>query len=145
MGLRSFLLGRGEFKSPPEIVLTIEDSPKFHSSEEDLDVAEPLLIFQTSRQQTWLVATTQRLYCILDDLNRSFTRVQWSIAKERLVDITKRAVIVPIATRDKTTRTGLLNIDERPEWWLFTKDLFASESVDDQIRRLIARNMLSQK
>jgi hypothetical protein len=143
MDIRSFLLGSAEeFKSPPDIFRVIAGSPQFDPSMESVTTAEPLLIFQTSKQQTWLVATPKRLYCVLDDLGRSFTRVQWSIPRERLV--TENKVSVSIASRErreKSERSGLLDIDNHRSW-LYSKKLFASESRESQVKRLIARRML---
>jgi hypothetical protein len=143
MDVGNFFLGRGKFKSPAEIVATVRESPNFEPSREG-DSAEPLLIFQTSTQQTWLVATNQRLYCILDDLNRSFTRVQWSMPKGRL--IADGTVVVPISTqqtRSKSDRSGLVDIEKHKSWY-FSRNLFASEPIENRIRRLIAENMLPQ-
>ena len=86
MDLRKFFLGRGELKSPIEIIAAIRESPDFDPRKEDIADAEALLIFQTSKQQTWLVATRTRLYCVLDDLRRSFRPVRWSLGAERLTE-----------------------------------------------------------
>lgn len=143
MDIRSFFLGSNEeFKASADIARVIASSPEFDPSKESIATAEPLLIFQTSKQQTWLVATPLRLYCVLDDLGRSFTRVQWSIPKERLV--TDKKVSVSIARRERretSERSGLLDIDNHRNW-LYSKKLFASENIESQIRRLIAHSML---
>ena len=139
MGLRKFLLGQNEFKSPNEIIQVLRDSPNFDPAKEDTATAEALLIFQTSKQQTWLVATRARLYCVLDDLRRSFTRVQWSIGAEKLTQAGN--VAAQVSTLDRTTRTGLLEINERRNW-LFSKKLFTNRSLEDEIKGLIRRQML---
>jgi hypothetical protein len=132
-------LGKGEFKTSEKIIATLRDHKDFNPDTEDLSKAEAILIFQTSRQQTWLVATGSRLYCVLDDLDKSSTRVQWSVPIEKLADNTGK---LRIATRDKTERTGLLDIGERRNW-LFSKKLFASESPETKIRELITHQKLS--
>ncbi|HKV23157.1 MAG TPA: hypothetical protein VJN93_01070 [Candidatus Acidoferrum sp.] len=140
MDLRKFFLGRGEFKSPSEIIQTVRESPDFDSQRENLANAEPLLLFQTSKQQTWLVATAARLYCVLDDLRRSFPPVRWSINKDNLVAAGQ--VTVNISARDSNDRTGLLNIGPRSNW-LYSKKLFTAKSIEDEVKGLISRRMLS--
>ena len=127
---REFLLGRSEFKSPNEIIAiasTTDDIP-----------AEALLIFQTSRQQTWLVATKRDLICVLDDLNKGFTRVQWRIPKESI--LTEGAVKIEMRTRSKTEKTGLLDIGERRNW-LYSKRLYSNDELLAKLKRMIVRNM----
>jgi hypothetical protein len=140
MDIRGFLLGSRDFKTPAEIVSIVRLSPEFDPLKESSE--EPILIFQTSKQQTWLVATPERLYCVLDDIRRGFTELQWSTPKKDLVSNGK--IIVPISTRpthDDSERTGLLDIGKRRNWY-FTKSLFASEPAESQVKRVIAKQML---
>ena len=141
MALREFLLGRGEFKTADQIIEVVREHSAFNPQREDAAEAEALLIFQTSKQQTWLVATKARLYCVLDDLGKSFTRVQWTMPAEELVS--DGEVTVGISTRDKTERTGRLDIGEH-RGWLFSKKLFTSEPIEARVRDLIARKMVPQ-
>jgi len=138
MDLRKFFLGTEEFKSPEEIIELIRTSAEFDTQREDTTSAEALLIFQTSKQQTWLVATRARLYCVLDDLNKSFTRVQWSIPADSLVADDK--IAVEISARDKSERTGLLNVGKRRNW-LFSKKLFPIDGPDARVKEMIRRQM----
>jgi hypothetical protein len=138
MDVRKFFFGQDKFKIPSEIVAKICEARTFKSQEEDTSAAEPLLILQTCDQQTWLVATRARLYCILDDLPRGFTRVQWSMDGPTLVQ--NGAVIVPISTRDKTDRTGLLDIGQH-RGWLFSKKLFTARPIEEELRALLIRKM----
>ena len=139
MSIREFLLGRDEFKSPDEIIELIRQYRGFDPEQEDISHAEALLIFQTSKQQTWLVATSVRLYCVLDDLKKSFTRAQWSYSKDTLVSNTE--VTVRISARNKTEKTGLVDIGEHRNW-LYSRKLFANEPIENRIRDLIARHMI---
>ncbi len=139
MEIRKFLLGQQEFLQAGQIAEAIRQSRNFDSTKEDPTLAATLLIFQTSYQQTWLVATRERLYCVLDDLKKSFTRVQWSMARDGL--ISNGQVSVSIATRDKTDRSGLLDIGEH-KGWLFSKKLFADTNIESATRGLISQQML---
>jgi len=140
--VRKFLLGRDGLKSEAEILEIIRQSEDFDPQVEDIDNAEALLIFQTSEQQTWLVATNRRLYCVLDDLPKSFTRVQWSTPAEKLVE--NGAVTVPISTdeweRGRAHKIGLVNIGEKRHW-LYSKKLFTIDTIEEKIENLIARHM----
>jgi hypothetical protein len=140
--LRHLLFGKGEFKSRDEIIELIEKSDHFDPNLEGTERAKALLIFQTSIQQTWLIATNQRLYCVLDDLEKGFTNVQWAIDRDRLVANNK--VKVHISTRDypQESDIGLVKIEVRDEWWLYSKKLFTSESIEKQIKNLIADCMV---
>lgn len=139
MDLRKFLLGRGEFKSPSEVIHSIRESPDFDPQNENLANAEALLIFQTSKQQTWLVATRARLYCVLDDLRRSFRPVRWSLGGKELM--TDGNLTAKISARDSNERIGLLNIGDRRNW-LYSKKLFTSKSIEDEVKDLIRRQIV---
>jgi hypothetical protein len=134
---RAFWLGKGEFKTPQEIVRLVRTSRDYDHAERESE--EPLLIFQTSKQQTWLVATAEKLYCVLDDVNRGFTRVQWWVPRSNLVSDGK--LIARIETGNKTDRTGLLDIGKH-RGWLYSKKLFTTEPVEVQVHRLILSKMV---
>jgi hypothetical protein len=140
MDLNRFLFGRGSFKSAEEIIGLVARHDSFDRTREDAASAGALVIFQTSKQQTWLIATRAHLYCVLDDLNKAFTRVQWTMPAETIV--ASGNVIVPISTLDKTEKTGLLTIGDRRRW-LYTKRLFAPEGIEARIRSLISTHMLN--
>src|SRR5438270_12682810 len=112
--LREFFLGKSEFKTAEEIIAAVRNYKDFDTEVENITTAEALLIFQTSTQQTWLVATNARLYCVLDDINKSFTRAQWAIPKDQLV--ANGEVTASISTHDRSIRTGLLDIGPRHNW-----------------------------
>jgi len=96
---------------------------------EDTDKARTLLLFRTSTQQTWLIATSLRLYCALDDRRKPNATIQWSmpIAEARTATISEREY------RD---RTGLLDIGKRTNW-LYTKGLFERTDVIEAVRNLV--------
>jgi hypothetical protein len=96
---------------------------------EDPNEARTLLLFTTSTQQTWLIATSRRLYCALDDRRKPNATVQWSmpIVEARTAAISKKEY------RD---RTGLLDIGKRTNW-LYTKGLFKRTDVIEGVRNFI--------
>ena len=139
MNFREFFLGSSEFKSAEEIVKLVGEYPSILPGESLTD-AETLLIFQTSQQQTWLVAAAKGLYCVLDDLNKSFTRVCWVIPLDKLIGADNK--IVGLATHDKTEKTGLLDIGDRRNW-LFSKMLFTQEDIKTKITQLITHRLMA--
>jgi hypothetical protein len=119
---------------------------KFGQLADDEGVRGALLIFdlveirQKRKQRTWLVATTQRLFCITDEVSVSDggseerplgLRISWRLDK---------AAATPIAARDHEdqgkTRSGRVDIGPRRNW-LYSKKLFASHQLlEDAIRNL---------
>lgn len=138
MDVRKFFLGEAEFEPANEISRKIRESKNFDPKSENPEQTQSLLIFQTSKQQTWLVASRARLYCILDDVNRSFTRVQWSMEKNELVS--GRRVTVTISVNDKSPTTGTVDIGDHKAW-LYSKKLFPQQDMESRIRQLILQQM----
>ncbi len=69
MKLAQRVLGYRKFWDEPEIRELIAQSRDFNPPE-SVDASKSLLIFPTSKQQTWLASSSTRLYCILDDVRR---------------------------------------------------------------------------
>jgi hypothetical protein len=91
-----------------------------------------LMIFETPRQRTWLVATTLNLVCILDDekTRASGRLIQWKL------DLKKTE---PIFARPDKGLVGLLDIGERKNW-LYSRDLFSSpEELERHVKSLVRR------
>jgi hypothetical protein len=137
MDIRALFLGTGDFKSRDEIIRMLSRENNSGFPLVDANKAEALLIFQTYKQQTWLVADAHGLYCVLDDFDRSFTRAQWFIPYN---DLIKDGNIVGLKTTENSENTGLLNIGPRRNW-LFSKKLFTSEDIESSIKRLVNLNV----
>jgi hypothetical protein len=94
--------------------------------------ANALLIFSTSTQQTWLVASKSRLYCLLDDRRNPDSKVRWSM---KLFE----AAASNIRARNYKDRTGYIDIGRHTDW-LYTKSLFRNQGgIVEAIRSLIDR------
>jgi len=92
--------------------------------------AKPLLFFQTARQQTWLVKTPKRLYCILDDVRRPAPHVNWSVPMADVLDEDGK-LLYKIEARDGGSRnSGLVDIGPNHKDWLYSRKLFASRGVE---------------
>lgn len=105
--------------------------------DDDLAAARLLLLFETSRQHTWLVATNKRLYCVLDDARKDHARVQWSLRKSELKNDTG-TLTVEISSADRRKNSGVVHIGPRRNW-LYSKKLFRTEAVEDAVNKLIQR------
>lgn len=136
----------GYRKSTPEedIIKYIENSDSFDPAEEDLDNAQALKIFDTSKQRTWIVSTKKRLYCILDDINRDDPVITWALSREDVTDGNEVTINID-ATKEKTERTGFVDFGEHHRNWLYSKRLFerAGESVTDSVIKLIRSTMIT--
>jgi len=130
---------RGDFESDEGVVRYISDSKNFNPEAENSTDAEPLLIFSTSKQRAWFVATSERLYCIVDDIRKEKPRINWSIPKRELVS--GKDVSVKLITREKNELSGFIDIGTHPNW-LYTKRLFVDDHIRSQIRLLIMRKMI---
>ncbi len=128
-----------QFLTVPEIKASIKGSKNYTLDGTDPESAGALLFFQNSIQQTWLVRTEKRVYCILDDRHKTKEHVSWSIALHEVVDETGKPKIKITATERETANdmSGYLNFGDRHNGWLYSKKLFASDKPDERIARFL--------
>lgn len=119
---------------------SIKDSVNYKLDESPPESASMLRIFATSRQNTWLVATPKRLYCILDDVRKPNPHINWSMGREQLLD-GDGALTIGITSRDKSQHSGLVDIGPKHKNWYFSKKLFQSHSIDSAVEGLIRNAM----
>jgi hypothetical protein len=105
------LIGRGGFFTPDGITSIIENSGLAEPGEK---IRHRILLFQTSKQRTWLAASDHRLFCVLDDetMRTSGKLVQWILRREDATPVTARA------TRE---RVGTVGIGPRKRWLYSTR------------------------
>ena len=132
MKLARSLLGYRSPADEPTIRRLIRKSTKYKKEKEPVDKCQTLLIFQTSKQHTWLIASSRRLYCVLDDFRRPKPRYRWSMSTKKL-----KKGDYKIETRSHTSRTGLVDIGPKHTDWLYSKRLFGSRSIEDLIMDLV--------
>lgn len=124
--------GYREFRDPETIRDLIKRANEFDAEEESPESARTLLIFQTSKQQTWLAASATRLSCVLDDIRKQTPRLQWSVPTRDAADV---------ETHSKTDQTGLIDIGRRHRAWLYSKRLFPDTLIQERVRELIAYHL----
>lgn len=137
--MMNFFAGRGDFASKTDIMDYIKNSKNFDPNKENPRQSEALLIFSTSKQHTWLVASSERLYCILDDIRKENPHINWSMAKFAL--ISGNQVTIQLKTRPHTDNTGLVDISDDHRDYLFTPRLFSDAPIEERIAKLIQNNM----
>ena len=139
MSLSKFSRGYREFVQPEGIPGLIKGSRNYGKGGEDLSTAESLLIFQTSNQHTWLLATSHRFYVILDDIRKKEPSIIRSISKRRLIDDSGELKL-RLGERPRSERTGLVDM-EGYKALLFSHRLFMEERVTESMERLIKGRM----
>lgn len=127
--LREFLDYRS-FLSFDEIKAELRKSGKYRDQPSELADARGMLIFSTSKQQTWLIATSHRLYCVIDDKRESKPEMRWSIRIDggRNIDI---------ESEDYSEHSGQLHLAAHRV--LFSKKLFTDTNPIHRIDRIIRR------
>ncbi len=138
--MQNFILGQRNFWSKDEILTVVKNSESFDPQQEDLDNAESLLIFTSSKQQTWLITTAARLYCVLDDIRKTRPELQWILTQGEL--ISEGEITATVRTKDKSERTGLLDVGPRRNW-LFSKTLFVDEPLEKRLITTLRDTMIS--
>jgi len=142
VGPAEFTTVREDFEALEGIVRSISNSKNFNPEAENPGEADALLIFSTAKQQAWLVATSERLYGVVDDLRKEKPRINWSIPKRKLVS--GESVSAKLISRDKNERSGLIDIGDACTNWLYTKRLFVDDNINRRVRSLIKRKMIGE-
>lgn len=136
MALFKHFFGRSDFEPEKDIQAFIKNSKNFDPNSEDPINSKILLLFKTSKQHTWLVATQERLYCILDDINKNDApHINWSMSKDQLK--ANQEILIEITPQENSQKTGLVHIGEQHKNWLYSKSLFEHQSVENMINNLI--------
>lgn len=130
----SDFLGRRDFYSENEIIQFVKNSKNYNPHKEILEQAKALKIFQTSKQQTWLVSTNERLYNILDDNRESEPHINWSNSREEIESY------FVITTRSHKKNFGLVNIASHKNW-IYSYDLFKDSDIRKEIIDLVSKTM----
>lgn len=106
------------------VVKLVEQSGRLGPHDKTHDT---LLLFETARQRTWLVATQQKLLCVLDDAKTraSGRLIQWELSFDDAF---------PIAAHGYKPEVGLIDIGHRKNW-LFSLSVFPTP---DSAQRAVA-------
>ncbi|MCY0095050.1 hypothetical protein [Hoeflea ulvae] len=127
------------FLTPDQIRNVITQSVNYPSHDgTDPARARALLLFQTSVQQTWLVRTERRLYCILDDRRKPTAHINWSMAMSEIVHNDDLLLEISLDEQSPvSSKSGLVHFGPSHRNWLYSKKLFASEPLAEQLDRFL--------
>ncbi|VVB85172.1 Pentapeptide repeats (8 copies) [uncultured archaeon] len=131
-------LGRRDYLSKDEIIEFVKNSKNYDSSREKLAETAVLLIFQTTKQQTWLVSTNEKLYCILDDNRENKPYIDWSIPKRVLIE--GKSLSKEIKIREHSDDIGIVDIGPKKDWF-YSKKLFKNSDIKTSIIHLVKENL----
>lgn len=91
---------------------------------------EALLFFSTPKQQSWLVASADRIVCIVDKRDEKAPTVVWSVGHDEALSSLKTELHSP--------RNGTVTIaGKRPR--LFSRKLFADQPLEYRLRAMVER------
>lgn len=135
-----FLLGRREFSSESEIINSIKDFERFQP-DELLNKVSTLLIFKSEIQQCWLVFTSQRMYSVIDDIDKNIIKTLWARDKENLIVDGK--IALHLKEENHSRESGKLYFGKMNNCILFTKSLFRNKSISGTILSLIGKHILT--
>ena len=136
------LLGFRDFSKLGEIKDFISSNYTL-DQDESITNAQELIIFETSRQKTWLIVTSKKMFCVLDDVDKDTFEVRWHLTKDKLVSDNKVILDIKI-DHDYKENTGLVDFGQNHREWLYSKKLFPTkDKLKDKIVGLITHKMLT--
>src|SRR5436190_19336277 len=104
------IFGGGRAFETPELIQR-RAALKYAKHGDNFEQARLLLIFESSKQRTWLIASNLALYCVIDRLSEPAGRMRWRIPKKEI--ISDDEIVLPIVVRDNTANTGYVIIDSK--------------------------------
>lgn len=130
MEFSNFFDNKAKFRNVWDVKLAIKTSKSYKN--EPVETAKVLNFFSTSKQKSYLVATDETVYCIVDDARKEQPKVNWSESKSKFVE-------VKISTTPKTDKTSFVNFGENHKRWLFTKSIFADNTIENKISEILSQ------
>ena len=135
----SIHLEKHSFYSKKDILDLFKEAERAKLMLKNEVIQDALLIFQTTKQQTWLISSNFHLYCLLDDeqTRKKGNMMQWRMRHGEALAF--------IEAQPYKEKTGLLHIGNRRNW-LYSKALFPSmEGIEIAVKQLIEANSSNYK
>lgn len=134
------ILGYRDFVSARKVKEAIKKSKNY--KDENIDLAELFFFFETSRQRTWMVSSSLRLYIILDDVRKEGLKVSQSIGKNEIIQGNK--VVLSLKFQPDYKRLyGKVHLGNATKGWLYSKSIFSdSLELKNKISSVIQKSML---
>lgn len=119
----NYILGYRDFSKLEEIKENI--FKKYNQiNDENIHKATEILLFESSRQKTWLLITEERFFCVLDDVENDFFRVRWNITKNDIIH--GNQLIIKLKTYDYLKNTGKIDFGKFHKGWLYSKSIYST-------------------
>ena len=135
------LLGFRDFSKLEEIKKTISSKFNF-DKDENIDKAKELIIFETSRQKTWIIATEKKLFCVLDNVENDTFEIRWHMAADEIIKDNKIDLDIKVVDSYKKN-TGLVDFGKNHREWLYSKKYFSSpDKLREKVAELLTHKML---
>lgn len=133
----SKILGYRDFGNEQKIAHQI--ASKYN--EDDLHLLALMIFFKTQRQQTWLVASKNNLYCVLDDIKKEDLEVRWRMPYRELIEDGRIILDIKVYPEYKE-KSGRIDFGSNHRGWLYSKNLFLdTPQLKLQIENFIMSNM----
>ena len=127
MSLLKYILGFRKFSTIVDIKNYI-NSKLVTDIEENVIKSKHLLLFDTSKQKTWIIFSNYKLYCVLDDISKDTFVVRWNINKNEIIKGSE--VILDIKIHENySEHSGLVDFGRKHKDWLYSKKLFPNSEI----------------
>lgn len=129
------ILGYRDYSTQRKIRETIKTSINYEG--ENIESAELLCLFDTSKQRTWMIATQKRIYLVLDDVRKEYLKVNKSFRINTLYSNGRIHVRIDPKYR---SLAGVIYFQNASRGWLYSKNLFPdTKDLHYAIERIIQR------
>jgi len=135
------ILGYRDFTKREEIKKHICSNTNFNSNE-DIDNAESIIFFKTKIQQTWLLVSNRKIYCVLDDITTGNFELRWSIERNNLINSNGKIILELYIDPNYKEKSGRIDFGQIHRGWLYSKSLYPDpERLRGDIHMLIELKM----
>jgi hypothetical protein len=125
--------GEEKFISSRGIEELVQRSNYFGDSE---NIRNTILVFSTPQQHTWLIATNQQIFFVLDDED---TRSSQRLIQYRL----PLQAALPVTTKQDTREVGVFQLGAS-DWWYYSMDILGNPSEAKQRLELFVKTVMGQ-
>ena len=105
------------FAEPRDLLHAVQEGQASPKADENIKSAITIMAFETSNQRNWLLFTSKRVYCLLDDRRKEKPKVRWSVPISKSSNTN-------IEVRDYTKDSGVIVVDA-DNTLLYSKRLFS--------------------
>ncbi len=130
--------GKRAFLGKPDIIGYLRESNNY-TPDEDLGSADGFILFDSSLQRIWLLATRYRLYSVTDDIRKREPVINWSISRSRIVNTGGASLSLKTFTLDRGE--ALIDIGYRPGT-RYSPELFKDKDLKERILKLVQDKLL---